>query len=191
MLGGYMSKKNIKQNTTLTTRDYILYLLNRIELAKIGKIRLNKLAFFVEFGYIYKTNKVLSDAKYAGITLGPVINDYKKILQEMDKAGDIKISGNRIIPLKMPNKQVADNIKAVIDPLIDKFDTKPNNMLVKLSHETDAYKITTDNEKIMGKIIDKKLARLETAFFGEELVETEVPSFPRVDRKKLVPYEFG
>ena len=40
--------------------DYILYILSKIEPAKSDKIRLNKVAFFVEFAYMFKKQKELS-----------------------------------------------------------------------------------------------------------------------------------
>ncbi|MBP9702081.1 DUF4065 domain-containing protein [Candidatus Woesebacteria bacterium] len=174
----------------LSTRDYILYLLNKIELAKVGKIRLNKLAFFVEFGYIYKTGKQLSETEYAGINLGPVINDYRKILAQMEKDGDVKMEGDRIVPLKNSNL-IPDEVRVVIDPLIARFDAQPDRLLVSMSHATDAYKITTIDEKVMGKIIDKSLAPLETAFFDEKTIVEDLQDLPSINRNKLVPYEFG
>ena len=161
-----------------------------MELAKTGKIRLNKLAFFVEFGYIFKTGKPLSDAEYAGIDMGPVINDYKQILARMEKAGDIKIDGNRVIPLKTP-RTIPDQVQSIIDPLIKRFDAQTDRMLVNSSHTTDAYKITTKDERVMGKVIDKNLANLETAFFDEKSVDDTPMEIPIVKREKLVPYEFG
>lgn len=184
--------KNENINTTLKTTDFILYLLNKMELAKVGKIRLNKLAFFVEFGYIFKTKKPLSETQFAGIDLGPVINDYRKILQSMEQNGDIKIDGNRIIPLKMSSVEIPDEVKTVIDPLIEKFSAQTDRMLVGLSHLTDSYKITTNNEKLMGKIIDKDLALLESFYDDAPTTdELDQSKLPWVDTNRLVPYEFG
>lgn len=174
----------------LSTRDFILYLLNKIELAKVGKIRLNKLAFFVEFGYLFKTGKPLSKTQYAGIDLGPAINNYRDILAKMVKDGDIKIQGNRIVPLRL-SSQLPPSITSIIDPLIKRFDLQPDSMLVSLSHATDAYKITTDNETKMGRIINKNLASLETALFDEDVMTDEIAKLPMVDKTRLVPYEFG
>lgn len=170
--------------------DYILYLLQRIEPKQSGKLKLNKIAFFVEFGYFHKTGNELSFAKYAGINLGPVINDYKLLLDKMKKDGQIIIDGNCIRPLRSPNVSIPEDIARIIDPLIEKYSRLSESELVKLSHSTDSYLITTQNEKRMGNIINKNLAMLES-FYDEEICEDEIDAnrLPRVDKKELVPYE--
>jgi hypothetical protein len=178
-------------NTMLTTEDFILYLLKKVEPGKIDLLRLNKLAFFVEFGYIFKTNDQLSKAQYAGIPNGPVINDYADVLVRMEKQKMLVIDkvSHKVRPLKDPRMEIPVSIAGVIDPLIQKYSQLSTPELIHLSHDTDSYKITTNNERKMGRLIDKDLAHLET-FFGEDVsTSEEVPDLPKVDKSKLVPYE--
>jgi hypothetical protein len=64
-----------KMAQKLNIEDYILYILNKLEPRKSDKIRLNKLAFFVEFAFLHRFNIPLSNVEYAGIDLGPVIDN--------------------------------------------------------------------------------------------------------------------
>ena len=170
-------------------KEYILYLLQRIEPKQSGKLKLNKIAFFVEFGYIHKTGKELSNAKYAGIPLGPVINDYKTVLEKMEKDGLVIIDANCIRPLKGPSLHVPEEVERIIDPLIEKYSTLSETELVNLSHMTDSYLITTGGNKKMGKLIDKKLAALES-FYDDDYCEDEIDegNLPKIDKKDIIPY---
>ena len=90
--------------------DYILYILNNLEPEKSDKIRLNKVAFFVEFAFIHHNEKPLSSAKYAAINKGAVIDDYDFILKKMEKDKRIKIDGYIVRPLESPNTQLPNEI---------------------------------------------------------------------------------
>lgn len=174
----------------ISKEDLILYLLNKIEPEQSTLLRLNKLAFFAEFGFIYKQQKELSDAQYAAIDYGPIINDYKNILTKMesDKKIILDSDGKRVRPLTTPGLMLSSDDKRILDNLIEKYSQFNNNELVGLSHSTDSYKITTNNEEDMGKIIDKDLAYLES-FFDETSDEEIKPSdLPEINRAELVEY---
>lgn len=180
--------KNI--NFIFSTKDFILYILNRIEPTRSDKIRLNKIAFFVEFAYIFYNNKNLSRANYAAIDNGPVIDGYDTILKEMSKEKLITIDGFVLRPLINSQADVPVEIAGFIESIIDKYSKLSKSELIALSHDTDSYKITTDNENKMGKIINKKLASLE-AFFCDENGNQEIEGedLPVFDKSKLVEYE--
>ena len=181
-----MSKKK-----KLSPEDLILYILQKIEPEKSDKIRLNKIAFFVEFGYYHKKQSELSRTKFASIKLGPVINQYAEILENMEKSGQIRIDGYKVRPLTSSSTQIPSETRATIDPIIAKYSRLSNPELVALSHLTDSYKITTDNEKNMGKIIDKELASLETFFDDDppsKISESDDRLLPKIDKNDLVKY---
>lgn len=154
-------------------KEYVLYLLNRIEPTKSGKAMLNKMAFLVEFAYIYFNKGVpLSDAEYAAIDHGSVIDGYKNLFLEMEKDKLIKIDGNIIRPLRDSNIKLDNEQKKEIDGYINELSSANGwTALRALNHSMDSYLITTNNEKTMGNIIDKKLALLET--FYEEGSDSE------------------
>lgn len=184
-------KKEKNSNFLFNTKDFILYILNRIEPTKSDKIRLNKIAFFVEFAYIFDSNKNLSKIKYAAIDKGPVIDKYDSILKEMEKEKLIKINGYSLRPLSNPKTTPPQNISNFIEPIIEKYSKLNKDELIALSHQTDSYKITTNNEEKMGKLINKNLASLETFFCdnNSNIKEIDEKNFPILDRSKLVEYE--
>ena len=176
-------------NQKISIQNYILYILNKLEPAKSDKIRLNKLAFFVEFAYLHKFGEALTDAKYAAIDMGPVFDNYDSLLKEMEKQEMVKIDGYKIRPLTSPEVSITDEVKAFIDAVIEKYSVLSRDELIALSHQTDSYKITTDNEKKMGNVIDKKLAMLETFFDDMNGDDVELESeLPIIDRSNLVEY---
>lgn len=185
-----INSKRKNKDFIFNTKDFILYILNRIEPAKSDKIRLNKIAFFVEFAYIFYNNKDLSDANYAAIDNGPVINSYDAILKEMAKEKLIAINGFALRPLTGSRTAVPKDVASFIESIIDKYSKLSKSELISLSHDTDSYKITTDNEKKMGNIINKKLASLE-AFFCDDDSDQEIneKNLPVLDKSKLVEYE--
>lgn len=176
-------------NFKFDTTEYILYLLQKIEPSQSTKLKLNKIAFFVEFGYLHKIGRELSKSNYAGIVYGPVINNYKLLLSQMQRKKMIIIDGNYVRPLKGLETKIPDNISSIIDPLIEKYSKLTSTELVKLSHLTDSYQITTNGEKEMGKIIDKDLAALES-FYDDENCDEKIDEtkLPRFNPDDLIPY---
>lgn len=175
----------------LKKEDYVLYILNHLEPGKSDLWRINKVAFLVEFAYLYFKEKELSDAQYAAIDYGPVINDYKQLLKEMEKKELVKREDNHIRLETSKKIEIPDEMASFIDPLIEKYGAMTLGELKAITHATDSYKITTRNEKVMGRIIDKGFANLETFYenngtLEEEINESELPTF---DRKNLVKYE--
>ncbi len=183
-----MSKPELKKE------DYILYILDHLEPGKSDFWCLNKIAFLVEFAYFYFNEKPLSDAKYAAIDHGPVIDKYKETFTAMEKKGLIKTDGYRIRLVGTESVRVSEDLADFMNPLIQKYSQLTQGELKALTHATDSYMITTNNEKFMGNIIDKNLARLET-FFEEDIAQNAVEQerdeidLPRVDFSKLKKYE--
>ncbi len=183
-----MNNKKFKLNK----EDYILYILNKLEPEKSDKIKLNKIAFFVEFAYFLKFKHDLSDTEYAAINMGPIIDGYELILKDMQKRRLVKVDGYIVRPLESPKIDISDDERIFIDGLINRYSKFRNNELIALSHATDTYKITTDNERQMGNKINKKLALLETFLAdsdGEEdnLLFSE-DELPKINRSQLIQY---
>lgn len=180
-----MSDKKFKLNK----EDFILYILNKLEPEKSDKIRLNKLAFFVEFAYLLRFNHDLSNTEYAAIDMGPVINDYDSILKNMQKKGLVKVDGYLLRPLKSPSVEIPADIRMFMDTIIDKYSKLTKNELIGLSHLTDTYKITTDNERKMGSKINKKLAMLETFLTDDEQSDQTLENkLTKISRNQLIKY---
>ena len=184
-----MNTNNIGQK--LNTESFILYILNRLEPEKSDFWYLNKIAFLVEFAYMYFKEKELSGAHYAAINHGPVIDKYSEILKDMESRKLIKLDGYKIRLLDSKPVEVSKELSDFINPLIRKYSQMTHGELKALTHATDSYQITTMNEKVMGNIIDKKLSNLET-FFDDTNDESVVEDIdlPRINFDKLAKYEF-
>lgn len=184
-------REKAKGKELFHTEDYILYILNRLEPEKSDKIRLNKIAFFVEFAYVFQNERPLSNARYAAIDNGAVIDSYDFILKLMVARKKVKIDGYFVRPLKTSEAPTPKEVSSFIDPLIKKYSSLNNGELIGLSHSTDSFKITTNNGRTMGSIIDKDLALLETFFDEDKDEEEEIDenSLPTIDKSKLVKYE--
>jgi len=181
-----------KSKLLFNAEDYILYILDKLEPEKSDKIRLNKIAFFVEFAYIFYNRKPLSNARYAAIDKGAVIDNYDSILKKMAKGGKVRIDGYIVRPLQSSRTLLSEETRSFIDPLIKKYSVLNNDELIGLSHSTDSYKITTNNGETMGRIIDKKLAALETFFSEDRETEKQLDEskLPVIDKDRLVRYEY-
>ncbi len=186
-----MDNKKIKQ--IIKKEEYILYILNKLS-AKTDKYRINKIAFLIEFAYLYKNHKELTNAEYAAIIKGPVINNYNNIFKDMEIKGLIKIDGYMIRPMKDVDLTNLDpKILEFVDVMIERFSKFNTNDLIALTHSLDSYNITTKDEKIMGNIIDKSLANLDI-YFDDNLESYEVDQIPTnqlpvIDRSELVEYD--
>jgi len=173
---------------TLKKEDYILYILNHLEPEKSDYWCLNKIAFLVEFAYLFFTEKELSDANYAAIDHGPVIDGYKKILDTMEKRGLVKIDGHKIRLVDSRKIRIPEDTENIVAPFLKRYSQMTQGELKALTHATDSYKMTTRNELVMGNIINKKLAQLET-FFDDRVEEgggEDETILVDIDRKKLV-----
>lgn len=179
--------------TKINKKEYILYLLNKLP-AKTDKYRINKIAFLIEFAYIYKNSTELTDTVYAAITKGPVVNDYKELFKDMQQEGSIKIEGHSLRPLQDADvSNVNPSILEFIDEMVEKYSRLGTNELIALTHSLDSYVITTQKEKLMGNIIDKSLAHLDIYFddnlenYEDELILDD--KLPKIDRSRLLKYD--
>jgi uncharacterized phage-associated protein len=179
----------INKNFIFNTEDFILYILSQIPPEKSDKIRVNKLAFFIEFAYFFYYEKEISKTVYAAINNGPIINNYKQILEKMEKAGLIKINNYTILPLSKPKHRPHKEITDFIESIINRYKHLSNQELINLSHATDSYIITTKHEKKMGNIINKHYALLENFF--DTIDDEPIPEnkLPRFNKKNLVNYD--
>lgn len=173
---------------TLKKEDYILYILNHLEPEKSDFWSLNKIAFLVEFAYLFFTEKELSEANYAAINYGPVIDGYKETLVEMEKKGLIKLDRFKIRLIDSRKIEIPEEIEKITTPLLKRYSQMSNAELKALTHAMDSYKITTNDEMVMGNIIKKDLAQLETFFDDQDLENNQEDEsiLVDVDRTKLI-----
>src|SRR3972149_6667716 len=64
--------------------DLILFILSNSN-PNMGIKKLNKLAFLLEFTYLFEHETPLTGANYAALQMGPVIDDYKDLMKRKVK----------------------------------------------------------------------------------------------------------
>lgn len=76
-------------------RNLILFFANKIKNGTLGKLKIMKLLYFLDFDYFEKYGKSVSGDEYLRFDLGPVPKMAKRILEKME-GKDIKITKNKI-----------------------------------------------------------------------------------------------
>lgn len=155
-------------NNILDIEDLLLFILSNSS-PNMGIKKLNKLAFFLEFTYIFENDKNLTNAEYAALPMGPTINDYKILIKHLIKGG--KITKNEkadngledYLPLVKP-KDLSPELTGFLLTVLNRYKDLSPKQLEDLSHGLDSYNITMhENGGVMGKIIDKDLALLDSS----------------------------
>lgn len=192
-----MPKKfqKVQSNFQFNTEDLILYVLGKIPPEKATKMFVNKIAFLAEFSYKFRTWKELSHAQYAAIDHGPVIDNYKKLFTQMQKDKKLYVHGHMVVGLTQQSAQVPEEIKTIIDPVIEYYSHLRASDLRAITHQLDSYIITSKNGSVKGNIIDKDLAHLDILFADKDIdldeeSDIDPEKLPVFDHSKLKPYEF-
>ncbi len=156
------------KNNIIDIEDLLLFILSNSN-PNMGIKKLNKLAFFLEFTYIFEHDKKLTNVQYAAIPMGPVINDYKVLIKKMVKGGKIKkneMTNDNLedyLPL-VKSKEFTPEIKGFLLTVLNRYKDLNPKQLEDLTHGLDSYNITIhENAGEMGKIIDKDLALLDSS----------------------------
>lgn len=162
-----MNKTSIMSTRTPVTADQlILFILNNSK-PNMGIKKLNKLAFLAEFTYLFEKETPLTQAEYAAIDMGPVINDYKDLMKRLVKEKKIVKNNQADKRLEDYLPKVKDNITnpeliAFLRTILRRYEDLNPKQLEDLTHNLDSYNITVhENDNKMGAIIDKDLAFLD------------------------------
>ena len=126
--------------------------------SSILKTKLLKEMFYSDFLY-YKNNTVsITGLEYAKITLGPVPDQYSKILSYLEEEGYIKIDTEfyqgdyvkeKISGLKKINYNVFDEDELkMIEEVKKYFKNYNSSEIAEYSHQEKAFKETKNNESI-------------------------------------------
>ena len=124
----------------------------------ILKTKLLKEMFYSDFLY-YKNNTVsITGLEYSKITLGPVPDQYSKILSYLVSEGVIKIetefyqgdyTKEKIIALKEANYNVFDKSELkIIEEVKNYFKSYTSSEIAEYSHQEKAYKETKNSQNI-------------------------------------------
>ena len=148
--------------------DLLLFILSNSS-PNMGIKKLNKLAFFLEFTYIFENDRKLTNAEYAALPMGPVINDYKVLIKNLVKSGKVaknKKADNGLedyLPL-VKARELSSELTGFLLTVLNRYKDLSPKQLEDLSHGLDSYNITVhENGGEMGEIIDKDLALLDSS----------------------------
>lgn len=90
-------------------KNLILFFANKIKNGTLGKLKIMKLLYFLDFDYFEKYGKSISGDEYLRYDLGPVPKTAKRILEKMD-GKDIKITKKKI-GLGYNDQQLIESLK--------------------------------------------------------------------------------
>ncbi len=136
------------------TKQLLMYLAGRVD---IGKTKLMKLLYLIDFTAYEKTGKSITNDKYEHWSLGPVPTQiWHNIEGKLSKGILHKESietprGNyvKFTPAKSANlKGFSRKEKQIIDEIIEKYGGKNQDELVRMVHDELPYLITQENEEI-------------------------------------------
>lgn len=165
---------NEMKKPVIEISDLLLFILNHSN-PNMGIKKLNKLAFFLEFTYLFENDRALTNAEYAAITMGPVVNDYKVLIADMVEAGKIVQNEKAdqgledYLPVQR-EKEFDPELTGFLLTVLNRYKDLSPKQLEDLSHGLDSYNITVhENGGEMGKIIDKDLALLDSSLALSDL----------------------
>jgi len=142
-------------------KNLVLYIFSKDSYRDDGVKKLNKILYFIDFYFYRKNQKFISDVKYAKAGMGPVIDNYKKIFQQMVLDGILERNENFGVIHHKPKANVdiskfsAEEIDH-INNILDKYGKLSSVELESISHEQQPW-VLTEKE---GDIIDPDLSLL-------------------------------
>lgn len=142
--------------------NLILYILSNIHYKDEGIKKLNKILYFVDF-YFYKDHErfVSGQTEYAKAGMGPIINNYRDIFENLCTEGLLEksIKDGAILhkPKKEPDVKVFTSEELDhIHKVLYKYGQLNSKELESISHDQQPWVLT----KNVGDIIDPDLALL-------------------------------
>ncbi|MBN1289731.1 MAG: DUF4065 domain-containing protein [Actinobacteria bacterium] len=149
---------NVPQKNVAKFKEVFLYILNRIGARpNIGETVLYKLLYFIDFDYYEKHEEQLVGATYIKNKYGPTPLEFKDIIKEMLRSGEIEIVKSeyhkfpqrKYLPLREPNLTILlASEKEVIDVVINRLSGMNAAEISNYSHG-DVPWLTTEDGKII------------------------------------------
>jgi len=157
-------------------RHVILYFLERINNVHLGRTKLMKLLYFVDFDHYEKYGRSVTGAVYRRLPHGPYPKDAEKLIKKMETAGlvrEFKVdhkrrTQHRLITLEGqfdPSKFTGDELQTLEKVSADWADASANQ-IEAATHSEAPWAATQD-----GKVIDYELAEYRRPIGAEPLDE--------------------
>ena len=136
----------------------MLYILKKIGgKPNVGQTVLYKLLYFIDFDYYELHEEQLMGLKYIKNTYGPTPVDFKKLIIEMEKNGELTEAKTKFftkdmtkyLPIKEPDMSLLSAQELThIDKELEKYSDKTAKELSELSHKDVPWIGTKDKEII-------------------------------------------
>ena len=149
---------DIPQNNIEKFKQVLLYILKKVGgKPNVGQTVLYKLLYFIDFDYYELHEEQLMGLKYIKNTFGPTPIDFKKLITNMEKAGELTEAKTKFftrdmtkyLPVKEPDISLlsAQELNH-IDKELEKYSDKTAKELSDLSHKDVPWIGTKDKEII-------------------------------------------
>lgn len=157
-------------------KEIILYLANKVNNGTLGKVKLMKLLYYLDFDFFEKHGKSVTGDRYIRMPLGPVPEKAEEILEEMKEEGMVKIvkekmpvgynDKNLIVPLKEKTiKNISKEEIQMLDEVADKWEKFSGREMTSASHGEAPWIATKPNE-----IIDYNLVYYRNKYNKMEMI---------------------
>jgi uncharacterized phage-associated protein len=151
-------------------KNLILYILESDHYEDGGIKKLNKILYFIDFYFYREHEKFISDVQYAKAGMGPIVDNYKIIFQELCDNGILE--KDSLIGVVLHRPLIKADIKKFsseeidhIHHILERYGRLSSMELESISHEQQPWILTEKN----GDIIDPDLALLIANENGEEV----------------------
>lgn len=150
-------------------KNLVLYVLSHEDYQEGGIKKLNKLLYFIDFYFYRDHERLISGARYAKADMGPIVDGYKTIFNELEKDHFLEmVNGDGFVAYK---PVIASDINLFtpeeidhIGRVLDRYGKLPGIDLEGISHGQQPWLLTEN----MGDFIDPDLALLMAEDNAEE-----------------------
>jgi hypothetical protein len=139
-------------------KELILYIADRLAThPKFGATKLNKILFYSDFATYAKLGKSITGEQYFRLKWGPAPRFLKRVIEEMEKCGDIvcyqretlKGKQDRIAPKRKPDySKFTSQQVSIVERVIELLEDRDAEQVSELSHFFMGWRIAKDNEII-------------------------------------------
>jgi uncharacterized phage-associated protein len=184
-------------NTTAFNKDkmkhVILYFLEHINNIHLGRTKLMKLLYYVDFDNFEKYGAAVSGARYRKLPLGPVPDEAEDVIEEMERTGEVEQVKSVSFVNGKPTKYVQNRLISksakfnpslftgaeleVIERVAKVWEDATATEMKDASHKEAPWAATED-----GKVIDYEMAQYRSPLGEEDDVEEilkNTPSFTK------------
>lgn len=169
---------DIPQENITKFKQVLLYILNKVGAKpNVGQTVIYKLLYFIDFDYYELYEEQLMGLKYIKNTYGPTPVDFAKLIQEMEKNGELeevktkyfKKDQTKYLPIKEPNLSLlsAQELRH-IDKELERLSDKTGKELSDFSHKDIPWIITNDKEVIEYESVFYRTAETSQREYDEE-----------------------